>query len=130
MSSAALGYLLIALGGGAGALCRYAAGVVVATNSALLFPWATLAVNIAGAWAIGLVWGVAGGSPWFESWGRALIVTGFLGGFTTFSAFSYETLQMMQSGRVITAATYVLVSVVLCVLAVWLGHLAAALIAR
>lgn len=110
----------VALGGGAGALARF----LVSTWLFLpgRFPWATLAINIAGSFAIGLLWGFGQQQPWFESWGRYLLVVGLLGGFTTFSAFSLETAALVEGGRHAQALGYVLVSACGCVLVALLGQ--------
>ena len=115
----------VALGGALGAVARYLMSVAVSSVPALGiggFPWATLTVNLAGCLGIGLVWANWSQSPWFESWGRAFLVVGVLGGFTTFSAFSHETLMLLDGGRWGAAAAYVAASVVGCLLAAWLGQ--------
>lgn len=114
------GYLLVAIGGAAGALLRHALGLFA--GSGYLFPWATLGINIAGSLAIGLAWGAWSEALWFQNWGRLLIVVGLLGGFTTFSAFSYETLMLIQNGRWLASVGYVLASVIVCLGATALGY--------
>ena len=96
--------LWVAAGGSLGAVSRFLLSTLTLTPGR--FPWATLVINIAGSFAIGLVWGLYNNQPWFEDWGRYFIVVGFLGAFTTFSAFSLETLGLMESGRVAGAASY------------------------
>ncbi len=110
----------VALGGGVVAVARF----LISTWLFLpgRFPWATLAINIAGSFAIGLLWGFGQQQPWFDSWGRYLLVVGVLGGFTTFSAFSLETVALMETGRQVQALGYVLASVLLCVLMALLGQ--------
>jgi|TARA_B100000315_G_scaffold248328_1_gene278082 CrcB protein len=110
----------VAFGGAIGAICRYALSVLLV--SAGRFPWATLGINIAGSFLIGVCWGAWFNESWFQAWGRLFLVVGVLGGFTTFSAFSLETVALVEGGRPITAAVYVLASVVLCVIAAWLGQ--------
>jgi len=112
-------WLLVGCGGALGASARYACSVWVGSHH--LFPWATLAINIAGSLAIGLAWGAYAHTEWFQHWGRLFLVAGLLGGFTTFSAFSLETLTLLQASRMWAASGYVLVSVVGCLLAVALG---------
>jgi len=121
-SSAALAagsVLWVALGGGLGAVCR----LLISTSFGApdQFPWPTLFINIAGSFGIGVVAGLGLGQPWFEHWGRYLIMTGLLGGFTTFSAFSLETVALIEAGRVLPALAYALASVVVCVGAAWVG---------
>tara|TARA_R110002049_G_scaffold48877_1_gene140432 strand:- start:1397 stop:1774 length:378 start_codon:yes stop_codon:yes gene_type:complete len=107
----------VALGGAFGAVARYLVGMAVA------FPLGTLAVNVLGSFAIGLVWtlfAVRGLQAWFP-----LVMTGFLGGFTTFSAFSLDTLRLVEGGRYGAAGGYALASVLLslvaCALGLWLA---------
>lgn len=110
----------VSLGGGLGALAR----LLVSTWLFLpgRFPWATLAINIAGSFAIGLLWGIGQQQAWFENWGRYLLVVGVLGGFTTFSAFSLETVALAENGRYLQALGYVLASVSGCVFVALLGQ--------
>lgn len=110
----------VTLGGGLGALARF-----LVSNWLFLpgrFPWATLAINIAGSFAIGLLWGIGQQQAWFENWGRYLLVVGVLGGFTTFSAFSLETAALAENGRYLQALGYVLASAFGCVLMALLGQ--------
>lgn len=99
--------LLVFVGGGLGAVLRYGTTLALPRPDAAAFPWATLAVNLAGSLAIGVLAGVLVG----KDAARLFWVTGLLGGFTTFSAFSLETLGLLQSGRTGAAAAYVLASV-------------------
>lgn len=115
-----MGMFTVALGGACGAMLRYALSWIIGSQH--MFPWATLTINIAGSFAIGLVWGVCGQMDWFQSWGRLFLVVGLLGGFTTFSAFSLETLTLVNDGKVVAAFGYVASSVVLCLVAVWVGE--------
>ncbi len=114
------GLFYVALGGALGAAGRYLASAL--TPSAAAFPWTTLGVNLAGCLGIGLAWGAWSHLHWFQDWGRALLVVGALGGFTTFSAFSMETLQLIASQRWGLAGAYAVGSLVGCVLAAWLGY--------
>ncbi|MEQ8484059.1 MAG: fluoride efflux transporter CrcB [Pseudomonadales bacterium] len=110
----------VAAGGALGAVARF----LISTWLFLpgRFPWATLAINIAGSLAIGVLWGIGHSQPWFEQWGRYLLVVGLLGGFTTFSAFSIETAALLESGRHAQALGYVLASVIGCVLMALIGQ--------
>jgi len=109
----------VLLGGGIGALARFLLATWFATPDR--FPWVTLFINIAGSLGIGLLWGLGQQQAWFEQWGRYLLLTGLLGGFTTFSAFSLETVGLIEAGRLLPALGYALASVVVCVGAAWLG---------
>jgi CrcB protein len=112
------GLALVALGGAAGAVARYLVSVVALAWLGPGFPWGTLAVNVAGSAAIGLAAGAG-----LEGSARLLVVTGFLGGFTTFSAFSLETGLLFERHPAL-AALYVVASVLLGLaafaLALWL----------
>ncbi|MBA2283162.1 MAG: CrcB family protein [Acidimicrobiia bacterium] len=100
---------LVALFGAAGACARY--GLGVATNAqAAAFPWTTLAINVAGSFALGLVLG--GGPGRLSPQLVTAAGTGFLGAFTTFSTFSHETQTMLRDHRASAAAAYVALSVV------------------
>lgn len=110
----------VAAGGALGASARYLVSTWMQTQDQ--FPWSTLTINIAGSLCIGLAWGSWSHLAWFQDWGRAFLVVGLLGGFTTFSAFSLETLALLQLNKVGGAFGYVLASVAGCLLAAWLGQ--------
>ena len=120
--------IAIAVGGALGALSRF-----WATNLANLlfgtdFPYGILIVNIAGSFAIGIVFILLVERSLLPTfWGAGLMV-GFLGAFTTFSAFSLQALGLLESGRFLAAAIYIVVSVIICILAAALGMLIARLI--
>ncbi|NKB97807.1 MAG: fluoride efflux transporter CrcB [Pseudomonadales bacterium] len=119
--------LLVMLGGALGAGSRYLVSVlslqIVAGGivQGPLFPWGTLGINIAGSFAIGLMWSLYADADWFQQWGRPLIVIGVLGGFTTFSTFSLDALHLFDTHKV-AAFGYAVSSVVGCLVAVGLGH--------
>lgn len=108
----------VAIGGAAGSVVR----ALVALALPARFPWATLLVNVAGSFLIGwlMVRGGPAEQPGADNW-RSLWVVGFCGGFTTFSTFSWQTLDQMLKGQWGAAAANVLLSVTLCLLAVWVG---------
>jgi len=120
-------YLLIALGGAVGSVARYWLSGVVETQTGSAFPWGTLLVNISGCVVIGFFAGLgASGARWFASHeARGLLLVGLCGGYTTFSAFSLQTLELLRAGDWLRAASYILASVVVCLLGVWLGQLLA-----
>ena len=107
--------LLVALGGGVGSVLRY---LLSGMNAS--FPWGTFAVNILGSLIIGLLVGLVSKGV-LSAEMKLLLVTGFCGGFTTFSTFANESLGMMKTGDVLMMALYVGASVALGILAVWLG---------
>lgn len=111
----------IAAGGAVGAVARF--GVVSgADRLGFAFPWGTLVVNVSGSFLIGLALGALAHHARFDEAIRPFFVVGVLGAFTTFSAFSVETLLLLADDRWLPAAGYVAASVVLCVFAAWAGH--------
>ncbi len=113
--------LFIALGGAGGALARYGLYMMVHGTEPIRFPWATLAVNLAGSFAIGIAYVVIVERGWVHPDWRSVTMIGFLGAFTTFSTFSLEALALFESGRAGLALGYIALSVMACLLAVWCG---------
>lgn len=113
--------LLVAIGGAAGSVCRYLFGALTLRTIGAAFPWNTLGVNIIGSLAIGFLAEaiIKGVSAPLDL--RLLLITGFLGGFTTFSAFSLDVWLLYERGEVMSAALYVAASVVLSLLATGAG---------
>ena len=111
--------LLVAVLGAAGACCRYGIGVAVGVQS---FPWATLGINVAGSFLLGVL--LTAGPDRLSSDVVVGLAVGFLGAFTTFSTFGYETQTLLRTDRLGTAAVYVLASVVAGVAAAALGYAA------
>jgi fluoride exporter len=111
---------LVFAGGGLGAAARYLLGGVIAARLGSVFPWGTLVINGVGSLAIGLVTGLIVQHPQALPL-RLFLVTGLLGGFTTFSAFSLETMTLVQNGKAIVALAYVGASLLLCLLGCALG---------
>lgn len=109
----------IAFGGAAGSVLRAIVGYALHAR----FPWGTLVINVAGSLLIGWLMARLGAvAPVAEARWHALLVVGFCGGFTTFSTFSWQTLEQMLRGEWGAAAVNVLLSVMLCLAAVWLGY--------
>ena len=108
--------LWVALGGAAGSVMRY----LVSRWLVAPFPWGTFTVNIVGSLLIGLLVGLASKEA-LSAEMRLLLVTGFCGGFTTFSTFANESYGMLESGHVLTAALYVSASIFVGILAVYVG---------
>ena len=112
--------LLIFLGGGAGSLCRYGVGVCLSRwTSGQSFPWATFAANALGCLLIGLLLGHLERQSVTSL--RFLLVTGFWGGFTTFSTFSHEAFRLFTQGHHLAALLYVAASLFAGVLGVAAG---------
>jgi CrcB protein len=112
--------LLVASGGALGAATRYVVGFGAAALLGTAFPWGTLAVNLSGSLAAGVLLGFGDGRGLDPSV-RLLAVTGFLGGYTTFSAFSVETLRLLEQQGIALAAGNVIASVALGLLAASVG---------
>jgi len=111
--------LLVAVGGAAGSVLRHLAGLAALRLAGVGFPWGTLLVNVAGSLLMGICWQLlAQRGP---NAAQLLVMTGFLGGFTTFSAFSLETAQLWMRGEVLQCVGYVAASVALSLVAVTLG---------
>jgi CrcB protein len=124
-------YVWIAIGSAAGGLARYGTGTLVARCCQSGFPWATLLVNVSGSLLIGVLASLTlDDRPMLGSEARALLIVGLCGGFTTFSSFSLETLRLMRDGEWPWATANVVLSVLLCLAAVWLGTLLAAALSR
>jgi fluoride exporter len=121
-------YLLIAIGGALGTLARYALSSFIAGTFGDLFPWGTLIVNISGCFVIGFFAALTGpdgrvaASPDI----RQFVMVGLCGGYTTFSSFSLQTLNLLRGGDLLRGGGNIGLSVVACMLGVWLGAVAAA----
>jgi fluoride exporter len=112
---------LIFAGGGLGSMLRYAVGLWVEARVGPGFPWGTFAVNISGCFLIGVLATLADEHAWITPAARLALVTGFLGGFTTFSTFGLETWELVEDGLVGFAAANAAASVVVGVAAVVAG---------
>jgi CrcB protein len=119
-------YFAVAAGGALGTMARYWLSGVIANAFGQTFPWDTLLINVAGSFAIGFFGALTGPDGRFLVAGttRQFVMIGLCGGFTTFSAFSLQTLNLLNDGEWIAAGGNVAGSVGLCLLAVWFGSLA------
>ncbi|TVP86170.1 MAG: fluoride efflux transporter CrcB [Thioalkalivibrio sp.] len=114
-------YLAIALGGALGSVLRFAMNEAVSARFGRAFPWGTLSINVIGSFLIGLL-AVLLVERWDVSPAVRLgLMVGVLGGFTTFSSFSLEVVNLVQNGALLRATLYVLASVSVCVLAAAAG---------
>ena len=111
-------FLLVGLGGGIGSMLRYASSLVINSR---FFPWSTLAVNIIGSLIIGGVLGYSTKDENFVYNWKLFLATGICGGFTTFSSFSAENMELLNTGRYGAAFAYICASVILGIAAAWLG---------
>ena len=112
---------LIFAGGGAGSMLRYAVGLWVESRTGPGFPWGTFAVNASGCFLIGVLATLADEHAWITPAARLALVTGFLGGFTTFSTFGLETWELVEDGRAWRALANAAASVAAGVAAVVVG---------
>jgi len=128
-------YLIIGLGGALGSMLRFGVALWIdtavtnpgATKAGPIFPWGVIIVNITGCFVIGFIATISSteGRLMISPLARQFIMIGILGGYTTFSSFSLQTLQLAQDGQWGAAAANVLLSVVLCLVGVWLGAMLA-----
>lgn len=113
--------LLVAFGGAIGSVARYMTGLAMTRWLGPSFPWGTMTVNIAGSFAIGFLTELVARKFSAPMEMRLLLVVGFLGGFTTFSSFSLDTLALAERGAMLPAFAYVAASVVLSLAAAFGG---------
>ena len=112
-------FLLVGLGGGIGSMLRYATSLLFTSR---LFPYSTIVVNVCGSFIIGLVIGISLKSEYFLGNWKLFLATGICGGFTTFSSFSAENIELLQSGKTLSALLYIGTSVILGIAAAGLGY--------
>lgn len=118
-------YFMVAMGGAVGSVLRFWVGGSVAERLGTRFPYGTFAVNCTGSFLIGLVITlIAEHANVNPNW-KYLIGIGFIGGYTTFSTFEYETFQSMQDGKMLIASLNVILSITIGLICVWLGVMAA-----
>jgi CrcB protein len=120
-------YLVIAIGSALGGLARYGCSLLAAALWGALFPWGTIIINLVGSFVIGGFATLTGpdGRVYVSPLGRQFVMVGLCGGYTTFSAFSLETLDLLQRGRPLAAGANVALSLLFGLSAVWLGHVIA-----
>ena len=121
-------YLWIALGSALGGMARYACSGLIADWFGGTFPWGTLIINVLGSFVIGFFATLTGpdGRILVPGDARQFVMVGLCGGYTTFSSFSLQTLNLVRDGDMLRAGLNVGGSVALCLAAVWLGYVAAA----
>jgi CrcB protein len=125
-------YISVALGSIVGAVARFLVSVLFVSQFGDGFPWGTLFVNVTGSFVIGFYAALIGpdGRLFVSARQRLFVMVGICGGYTTFSAFSLETLRLVQSGKAQTAFAYLLVSAITWISSVWIGHALAARLNR
>ena len=123
-----IAYLWVAIGGALGSVSRFwLNGMISSTRFGETFPWGTLAINVTGSFVIGVIGALAAPEGRLDSSSRAFTIQFFMigicGGYTTFSSFSFQTLNLLRDREWLYAGGNVILSVVLCLVAVWLGYL-------
>jgi CrcB protein len=122
-----LAYLWVALGGALGSVSRYWLSGLIGARFGEAFPWGTLVINITGSFLIGVIGALAIPEGRMDSQSRLFasqfLMYGICGGYTTFSSFSFATLKHLQERQWLYAGGNIILSVVLCLVAVWLGWL-------
>ena len=119
-----IGYVWIGVGGALGSIARAWLAVAVARITGPQFPWGTILINVLGSFVIGFFGTLTAAGTRFSAPpnARAFVMVGICGGFTTFSSFSLQTMALWRNGEWVAAALNVGASVVLCLLAVWVGQ--------
>lgn len=115
----------VAVGSAVGGVARFGLAAIIQQRVGPNFPAGTLLINISGSFLLGLIFRYALGTDAISLEVRTLLTTGFCGGYTTFSTFSYDTMVLLEEGQSARATTYVVLSVVLSLVATWLGITAA-----
>jgi len=118
-----ISYIWVALGGALGTAGRYWLSGVIARSFGETFPWGTLIINVTGSFVIGFFAALTGpdGRLFVSSNARQFVMIGMCGGYTTFSSFSLQTLNLMNNGEWYRAVANIGASVALCLIAVWAG---------
>jgi CrcB protein len=111
----------VALGSAVGGVARFGLSALVQQRAGPSFPFGTLVVNVSGSLLLGFLWRFALGTDSISPEARALLTTGFCGGYTTFSTFTYETMVLLEDGASARAGAYVVLSVFLSLAGAWLG---------
>lgn len=119
-------YLVVGLGGAIGTVARFWLNALVSRRYGETFPFGTLVINVTGSFVIAFFFALTmpQGRFMVSGRGRAFFMTGICGGYTTFSSFSLQTLTLAQDGEWFYAGSYIVLSVVLCLAAAWVGYVA------
>ncbi len=125
-----MAYVWIAIGSALGGMARHWCTLMATAWFGTRFPWGTLGINILGSFVIGFFFALTGPQGRYDASvnTKLFVMTGICGGYTTFSAFSLQTLSLFQDGAWVRGGGYIVASVVLCLIAVWAGYALAVLI--
>lgn len=123
-----LNYILVSAGAAIGGALRYGISTYIQKNISVIFPYGTLVVNIVGSFLLGMIMFYLNEKELIGNEFRLFLTVGFCGGFTTFSTFSYETLNLFRDSEFGLAIYNVLLNVVLCLLGIYLAYLISKLI--
>jgi CrcB protein len=122
-----MAYLAVAIGSAVGGVGRFWLAGFIGQRFGDSFPWGTILVNVTGSFAIGVLGALAATDgrlhPKLSPLAAQFLMVGVCGGYTTFSAFSLQTLKLVQAGSVLQAAANIALSVIACMAAVWIGYL-------
>ena len=122
-----MSYFWIFMGGGMGSVARFGLNGLISTRLGETFPWGTLVINVTGSFVIGIFAALAIPEGRMDSQSRLFatqfLMIGVCGGYTTFSSFSLQTLNLLREREWLYAGGNVILSVILCMIAVWLGYL-------
>ena len=125
-------YFWVAVGSAIGGVARFGLSGLIARSIGEVFPWGTLIVNVSGSFVIGFFDTLSGpdGRLLAGTTARQFVMIGICGGYTTFSSFSLQTLNLARDGDWLRVAANIVASVALCLVGVWLGHVAASALNR
>lgn len=116
-----LNYILVFVGGGLGAAARYGLQGLIYSKTGTTFPFGTLAVNVLGCFVIGLLMTSMEERFLIQPSTRIFLTIGILGGFTTFSSFTYETISLFRDGEILYGLANTAASLLLCLIGTWIG---------
>lgn len=118
--------VIVGAGGAAGSMARYLVSYLFSKFTTSSFPFATFSINVIGSLLIGMLFGLSARNQWLQAGGMLLLASGFCGGFTTFSTFALENVNLMQKGQSIFPIMYISLSVIvgllLCRVGIWLTN--------